>query len=128
VTKIHFDLDHKLSIQALFYFLQIIPEELLRRFKGEFPGEIKLETQKGDIHTIAVAKNQEKYVLTLGWSRFVEIYDLHMGDSLILKYNGNSQFDVIIFDNLGREKALSVVLDPFMNQVKDRRSGTHEIG
>jgi hypothetical protein len=128
VTKIHFDLDHKLSIQALFYFLQIIPEELLRRFKGEFPGEIKLETQKGDIHTIAVAKNQEKHVLTLGWSRFVEIYDLHMGDSLILKYNGNSQFDVIIFDNLGREKALSVVLDPFMNQVQDRRSGTHEIG
>lgn len=106
----------------------IIPEELLRRFKGEFPGEIKLETQKGDIHTIAVAKNQEKHVLTLGWSRFVEIYDLHMGDSLILKYNGNSQFDVIIFDNLGREKALSVVLDPFMNQVQDRRSGTHEIG
>jgi hypothetical protein len=51
-----------------------------------------------------------------------------MGDSLILKYNGNSQFDVIIFDNLGREKALSVVLDPFMNQVQDRRSGTHEIG
>ncbi|KAM0917324.1 hypothetical protein ACQ4PT_009599 [Festuca glaucescens] len=106
----------------------IIPEELLWRFKGEFPGEIKLETQKGDIHTIAVAKNQEKHVLTLGWSQFVEIYDPHMGDSLILKYNGNSQFDVIIFDNLGREKALSVVLDPFMNQVQDRRSGTHEIG
>lgn len=106
----------------------IIPEELLRRFKGEIPGEIELETRKGDSHIIVVAKNQEKLVLTIGWRKFVESYDLHMGDSLILKYNGNSQFDVIIFDNLGREKALSVVLDPFVTQVQDRRSDAYEIG
>jgi hypothetical protein len=121
-------LDHKVSVQTLFYFLQIIPEELLRRFRGEIPGEIKLETRKGDIHNIVVSNNQEKCVLTVGWSQFVEIYDLHLGDSLILKYNRNSQFDVIIFDKLGREKALSVVLDPFMTQVQDRRSDTDAIG
>jgi hypothetical protein len=100
----------------------------LWRFKGEILGEIKLETRKGDIHTIVVANNQEKRVLTVGWSQFVEIYDLHMGDSLILKYNRNSQFDVIIFDKLGREKALSVVLDPFMGRVQDWRSNAHAIG
>jgi hypothetical protein len=112
----------------LFYFLQIVPEELLRRFKGEIPAEIELETRKGDSHTIVVARNQEKLVLTVGWSQFVEIYDLHMGDSIILKYNGNSKFSVIIFDNLGREKALSVVLDPFISQVQNRRSDADEIG
>jgi hypothetical protein len=51
-----------------------------------------------------------------------------MGDSIILKYNGNSKFSVIIFDNLGREKALSVVLDPFISQVQNRRSDADEIG
>ena len=119
--------DHKICVQTLFYFLQIIPEELLRRFKGDILGEIKLETRKGDIHTIVVAKNQEKRVLTVGWKQFTETYDLYMGDSVILKYNGNSQFNVIIFDKLGREKALSVVLDPFMTQVQNRRRDTHEI-
>jgi hypothetical protein len=72
----------------LFYFLQIIPEELLRRFNGEILGEIKLKTSKGDSHTIVVVRNQEKLVLTVGWRQFVESYDLRMGDSVILKYNG----------------------------------------
>jgi hypothetical protein len=111
----------------LFCFLQIIPEDLLRRFKGEILGEIKLETRKGDSHTIVVARNQEMLVLTVGWRQFVESYDLHMGDSVVLKYSGNSQFNVIIFDNLGLEKALSVVRDQFMTQVQDRRSNTHDI-
>ncbi|CAM0875851.1 unnamed protein product [Alopecurus aequalis] len=106
----------------------IIPEEFLQRFKGEIPEEIKLETRKGDSHNIVVAKNQEKRVLTVGWRQFIESYDLHMGDSVILKYNGNSQFNVIILDKLGREKALSVVLDPFMTAVQNRRSDAHEIG
>ncbi|XP_051179430.1 putative B3 domain-containing protein Os03g0621600 isoform X2 [Lolium perenne] len=106
----------------------IIPEELLRRFKGEIPAEIKLETRKGDSHSIVVARNQQKHVFTVGWRQFVESYDLQMGDSVILKYNGNSQFNVIIFDKLGQEKALSVLLDPFITQVQDRRSDAHEIG
>ncbi|KAM3261068.1 hypothetical protein ACQJBY_052000 [Aegilops geniculata] len=106
----------------------IFPEELVRRFKCEIPGEINLVTRKGYSHTIVVAKNQEKLVFTVGWRQFVGNYDLQMGDSLIFKYNGNSQFEVIIFDKLGREKALSVVEDPFMPQVQERRNEAHEIG
>uniref|UniRef100_A0ACD6A5G5 Uncharacterized protein n=3 Tax=Avena sativa TaxID=4498 RepID=A0ACD6A5G5_AVESA len=106
----------------------IIPEELVRRLKVEIPGEIQLETRNGSSHTILVAKNQEKRVFTVGWCDFVEIYDLHVGDSVILQYNGNSKFNAIIFDNLGREKALSVVVDPYISQVRNRRSDTHEIG
>ncbi|KAM3261070.1 hypothetical protein ACQJBY_052001 [Aegilops geniculata] len=106
----------------------IIPEEVVRRFKGEIPGEIKLETRNGYSHTIVVAKNQEKRVLTVGWRQFVENYDLQMDDSLIFRYKGNSQFTVMIFDSLGREKALSVVLAPFLPQVQDKRNEAHEIG
>uniref|UniRef100_M8CAQ1 Putative B3 domain-containing protein n=1 Tax=Aegilops tauschii TaxID=37682 RepID=M8CAQ1_AEGTA len=108
--------------------LQIIPEEVVRRFKSEIPGEIKLETRNGYSHTIVVAKNQENLVLTVGWRQFVENYDLQMDDSLIFRYKGNSQFSVMIFDKLGREKALSVVPAPFLPQVQDRRNEAHEIG
>ncbi|XBH73337.1 hypothetical protein VPH35_100454 [Triticum aestivum] len=106
----------------------IFPEELVWRFKCEIPGEIKLVSRKGYSHAIVVAKNQEKLVFTVGWRQFVGQYDLQMGDSLILKYNGNCQFDVIIFDKLGREKALSVVVDPFLPQVQENPNKAHEIG
>ncbi|XP_073354420.1 putative B3 domain-containing protein Os03g0621600 isoform X4 [Aegilops tauschii subsp. strangulata] len=106
----------------------IIPEEVVRRLKGEIPGEIKLETRNGYSHTIVVAKNQEKLVLTVGWRQFIENYDLQIGDSLMFRYKGTSQFNVMIFDKLGREKALSVVLDPFLHRVQDRRNEAHEIG
>ena len=99
----------------------------MRRFKSEIPGEIKLETRNGYSHTIVVAKNQEKHVLTVGWRQFVESYDLQEDDSLIFRYKGNSQFSVMIFDKLGPEKAFSVVLDPFLPQVQDRRNEAHEI-
>ncbi|XBH95438.1 hypothetical protein VPH35_085999 [Triticum aestivum] len=105
----------------------IIPEEVVRRFKGEIPVEIKLETRNGYSHTIVVAKYQEKLVLTVGWRQFVENYDLQMDDSLIFRYKGNSQLSVMIFDKLGREKALSVVPAPFLPQVQDRRNEAHEI-
>uniref|UniRef100_A0A453M2C0 Uncharacterized protein n=2 Tax=Aegilops tauschii subsp. strangulata TaxID=200361 RepID=A0A453M2C0_AEGTS len=37
----------------------IIPKDVVPQFKGEIPGEIKLETRNGYSHTIVVAKNQE---------------------------------------------------------------------
>uniref|UniRef100_A0A8R7UMY3 TF-B3 domain-containing protein n=2 Tax=Triticum urartu TaxID=4572 RepID=A0A8R7UMY3_TRIUA len=106
----------------------IIPKDVVPYFKGEIPGEIKLETRNGYCHTIVVAKNQEKHVLTVGWRQFVESYDLQEDDSLIFRYKGNSQFSVMIFDKLGPEKALSVVLDPFWPQVQDRCNEAHENG
>ena len=106
----------------------IIPEEVVRRLKGEIPGEIKLETRNGYSHTIVVSKNQEKLVLTVGWRQFIENYDLQIGDSLMFRYKGTSQFNVMIFDKLGREKALSVVVDPFLHRVQDTRNEAHEIG
>ena len=55
-------------------------------------------------------------------------FGLEMGDTIVFRYNGNSQFSVIIFDKLGREKASSVVLDPFIPRVQDRGNEAHEIG
>ena len=72
-----------------------------------------LETQKCHNYIIGVAKNNGNLVLTVGWGKFVETFGLHMGDTLVFRYNGNSQFNVIIFDELGCEKASSVFLDPF---------------
>ncbi|XBI33146.1 hypothetical protein VPH35_056508 [Triticum aestivum] len=95
----------------------IIPKEYVRCLKGEIPGEINLETRNRDSYTIKVAKYQEKHVLTAGWPQFVENFHLQLGDSLLFRYNGDSLFSIIIFDKLGREKASSVLVDPFPPQI-----------
>lgn len=110
------------------FFLQIIPEEFVGRLKGEIPGEIRLETRNGYSYSIKVAKYQEKRVFTMGWEQFVENFNLEIGDSLLFTCNGNSLFSIIIVDKHGREEASSVVLDPFLPQVQERRNQAHESG
>uniref|UniRef100_M8BSZ1 B3 domain-containing protein n=1 Tax=Aegilops tauschii TaxID=37682 RepID=M8BSZ1_AEGTA len=99
----------------------IISKEWVRCLKGEIPDEIKLETRNRASYTIKVAKYQEKHVLKVGWPQFVENFHLQLGDSLLFRYNGDSLFSIVIFDKLGREKASSVLVDPFPPQVQGRR-------
>uniref|UniRef100_A0ACD6A2Y4 Uncharacterized protein n=1 Tax=Avena sativa TaxID=4498 RepID=A0ACD6A2Y4_AVESA len=49
-----------------------------------------------------------------------------MGDTIVFRYNGNSKFHVIIFDELGRENALSVIVDPFPARVHERHTNATE--
>ncbi|XBH83339.1 hypothetical protein VPH35_071782 [Triticum aestivum] len=105
-----------------------IPDDFLKRFRGEIPKEIKLETRNGHIYTVGVAKYPDKLVLRAGWETFVETYDLRIDDSVVFRYNGNSQFNVIVFDQFGREKASSVVVDsaPLYPYVQERQRGAPE--
>jgi hypothetical protein len=106
--------------------LQIIPDEFVKRFKGEIPREITLETKNRRTYIIGVAKHQEKLFLAAGWGKFVDSFGLQMGDTVICRYNGNSKFSVIIFDKLGCENALSVVVDPFLATVQERHINATE--
>ena len=106
---------------------QIIQKEFVQRFKGEIPGEIELETKNKCRYIIQVIKNQEEQlVLAAGWGSFVQKFRLEMGDRIILfGYNGNSRFSVIILDQLGREKASSVV-DPLPPRALERHTNGAE--
>ncbi|KQK14139.2 putative B3 domain-containing protein Os08g0325100 [Brachypodium distachyon] len=104
----------------------IVPEEFVQRLKGEIRGEIKLETRNGYSYTVGVSKNQEKVVFMAGWGQFVENFDLQMGESIIFRYNGSSQFSVVMFDKLGREKALSVIADALPPRIQERHTDATE--
>ena len=108
--------------------LQTVPGDFEKRFRGEIPREIKLETRNGRSYTVEVAKYPDKLVLRAGWEVFVETYNLQIDDSVVFRYNGNSQFKVIVFDLLGGEKALSVVADnaALSTYVQERHIGTPE--
>lgn len=65
-------------------------------------------------------------MLAAGWGSFVEKFSLEMRDRIILfRYNGNSRFSVIILDQLGREKASSVV-NPFPPRALERHTNGAE--
>uniref|UniRef100_A0A8I6XCI9 TF-B3 domain-containing protein n=1 Tax=Hordeum vulgare subsp. vulgare TaxID=112509 RepID=A0A8I6XCI9_HORVV len=105
----------------------IVPDEFLRRFRGEIPREINLETRNGHSYTIGVAKYPDKLVLQAGWGVFVKTYDLRMDDCVVFRYKGNSQFDVIIFDRFGREKAFSVITENAPPVQESYNSGTENL-
>jgi hypothetical protein len=106
--------------------LQIIPEEFVKRFKGEIPGEITLETKNHCSYIIGVAKHQEKLVLTAGWNKFSQTFGLLMYDTIVFRYKGNSKFSVIIFDKFGCENALTVVVDPFLSPLQESHTNATE--
>uniref|UniRef100_A0A0D3GYY6 TF-B3 domain-containing protein n=1 Tax=Oryza barthii TaxID=65489 RepID=A0A0D3GYY6_9ORYZ len=111
-----------LTMMGDFQHEMIIPKEFVQRLKGDIPGEIQLETRNRNSHTVRVDKTQEKVIFTEGWAQFVKTFDLQMGDSMMFRFNGNSQFDVIIVDQIGREKACSAVVDDSQNpNVQERR-------
>uniref|UniRef100_A0A0A8Y5E1 TF-B3 domain-containing protein n=1 Tax=Arundo donax TaxID=35708 RepID=A0A0A8Y5E1_ARUDO len=87
-----------------------VPEEFVRYFSGEFPGEIKLEIRNGYSYPVGVAKCPDKVVFSAGWEAFVKANDLHMDDSMVFRYIGSFQFNAIIFGRVGCEKASSVVV------------------
>ncbi|KAF7043896.1 hypothetical protein CFC21_053198 [Triticum aestivum] len=105
----------------------IVPDEFLRRFRGKIPREIRLQTRNGHSYTIGVAKYPDKLVLQAGWETFVKTYDLHMDDCVVFRYKGNSQFDVIVFDRFGREKAFSVIRDSAPPVQESHNSGTENL-
>uniref|UniRef100_A0A0E0IA98 TF-B3 domain-containing protein n=1 Tax=Oryza nivara TaxID=4536 RepID=A0A0E0IA98_ORYNI len=104
-----------------------IPKEFVQRLKGDIPEEIQLETHNRNSYTVRVDKSQEKVIFAAGWAQFVKTFDLRMGDSMMFRFKGNSQFDVIIFDQVGREKVCSVAVDDYLDpNVQEGRTDATE--
>ncbi|CAL4934778.1 unnamed protein product [Urochloa decumbens] len=99
------------SMKGDFQHEMTVPAGFVKRFKGEFPGEIKLETRNGESYCVGVVRQPDKVSFSAGWGVFVKTYDLHIDDSLVFKYNGSSRFNVIVLSRVGYEKATSVVVN-----------------
>ncbi|KAL6637450.1 hypothetical protein ACP70R_025022 [Stipagrostis hirtigluma subsp. patula] len=98
------------SVKGDFQHEMTVPEEFVQCFRGDFPEEIRLYTRNGESYHIGIAKRTDKLAFSEGWGAFVKTYDLRMDDSMVLKYNGHSRFNVIILSRVGCEKAKSVVV------------------
>uniref|UniRef100_A0A0D3FLC9 TF-B3 domain-containing protein n=1 Tax=Oryza barthii TaxID=65489 RepID=A0A0D3FLC9_9ORYZ len=84
-----------------------IPYKFAENFRDQIQGTIKLKARNGNTCSVLVEKCSNKLVLTKGWAEFANSHDIKMGDFLVFRYTGNSQFEVKIFDPSGCVKAAS---------------------
>ncbi|KAL0360764.1 UNVERIFIED_CONTAM: B3 domain-containing protein REM16 [Sesamum radiatum] len=61
-------------------------------------GTIALKGPSGHEWSVGLVTNGDTLLLKDGWKTFVDDHSLEENDILIFKYNGNSRFDVLMFD------------------------------
>ena len=78
--------------------MQTIPDKFAQRFRDKIRGKITLKVYNGSTCTVVVARYQNKLVLEAGWEAFISTHDIRLADLLVFRYNGNFQFEVLVFD------------------------------
>ncbi|XP_062075880.1 B3 domain-containing protein REM6-like [Humulus lupulus] len=92
------------------HFFKIILEETLRNTKlqipktfwmkycGFLPSQVFLKLPCGSRWEVGLTESDGKVWIEKGWKFFAEDCSLSQGNLLVFRYEGNSQFHVIIFD------------------------------
>ncbi|OVA05174.1 B3 DNA binding domain [Macleaya cordata] len=76
-----------------------IPASFIDKFDRALPEKAIIKDHFGRFWHVEVAKVDNELFFQNGWQGFVEHHCLKTGDFLVFKYNGNSVFDVKVFDN-----------------------------
>ncbi|KAK7270187.1 hypothetical protein RIF29_23147 [Crotalaria pallida] len=87
-----------------------IPNKFAKRYGLGMPNPVFLKPPDGTEWKVTWTKKNGEFWFEKGWKEFTENYSLDHGDLVMFKYEGTSQFDVIIVDkgNLEIEYPASV--------------------
>ncbi|GAV79745.1 B3 domain-containing protein [Cephalotus follicularis] len=80
--------DHKL----------VIPEKFIKNLKKKLPETVTLKGPSSVTWNIVITANDDSIYFNHGWEEFVKNHFLEENDILMFKYNGESHFDVLMFD------------------------------
>ncbi|MCD7469810.1 hypothetical protein HAX54_009060 [Datura stramonium] len=78
--------------------LQAFPQKFAKNLRAKLKDYVSLKGPSGATWSVGLTGNENSLFLKHGWKEFVDAHSLVEGDLLIFKYNGNSQFDVLVFD------------------------------
>jgi hypothetical protein len=93
----------KLRQYYLLWWLQRIPEKFVREFGDELSAVATLTIPYGHIWQVGLEKANKKIWFHDGWQDFMEYHSIHYGYFLVFRYEGNSKFHVLVFDNTATE-------------------------
>ncbi|KAL0351942.1 UNVERIFIED_CONTAM: B3 domain-containing protein REM16 [Sesamum calycinum] len=75
-----------------------IPKKFAKNLREKMAGTVALKGPSGHEWSVGLVTNGDMLLLKHGWKAFVDDHSLEENDILIFKYNGNSRFDVTMFD------------------------------
>ncbi|POO02661.1 B3 DNA binding domain containing protein [Trema orientale] len=75
-----------------------IPKKFVTKYGGSLSSRVFLKLPCGSRWKIGVTKSDGKVWIDEGWKSFADYYSLSRGDLVVFRYEGNSQFHVILFD------------------------------
>ena len=78
--------------------LQVIPKTFSDNLKKKLPQSATLKGPSGLTWDVELTTNDDTMFFNHGWKNFVKDHSLEETDLLVFRYNGWSQFDVLIFD------------------------------
>ncbi|PIN12338.1 hypothetical protein CDL12_15057 [Handroanthus impetiginosus] len=80
-----------------------IPAVFRQRYGDSLPKSVFLKVPSGSSLEVELTQSNGETWLQKGWQEFKERYSIGFGHLLVFQYNGNSQFDVLIFDTTAVE-------------------------
>ncbi|CAK8569559.1 unnamed protein product [Lathyrus sativus] len=85
-----------------------LPKTFSDNLKKKLPENVALKGPSGVVWNIGLVIRDDSVYFVNGWERFVKDHSLKENDFLVFKYNGESLFEVLVFDgNSFCEKAAS---------------------
>ncbi|XP_060200842.1 LOW QUALITY PROTEIN: B3 domain-containing protein REM16-like [Lycium barbarum] len=78
--------------------LQAIPPKFANNLREKLAGSVSLKGPSGATWNVGLTANGDTLFLKHGWKEFIDAHSLEEDDLLIFKYNGDSRFDVLMFD------------------------------
>ncbi|KAJ8766653.1 hypothetical protein K2173_001173 [Erythroxylum novogranatense] len=75
-----------------------IPDDFIRKYGNYFSTSVRLAAPGGHVWGIGLIKTDNKVWLHENWHEFVERYSIRVGYFLVFRYEGNSLFNVHIFN------------------------------
>ncbi|KAK2969396.1 hypothetical protein RJ640_020339 [Escallonia rubra] len=76
-----------------------IPKKFSSNLREKLAESVALKGPSGVTWTVGLTASGDTLLLKEGWKKFVEDHSLEEDDVLIFRYNGNSRFDVLMFDH-----------------------------
>ncbi|XVF17774.1 hypothetical protein REPUB_Repub10bG0152500 [Reevesia pubescens] len=94
-----------------------IPREFVRKYGDGLSSPVLLKVPSGDTWQVELTKSDGDIWLQNGWQEFAQHYSQKYGHLLVFKYEGNGNFQVLIFDMSATE-----IEYPYISHIEDHKS------
>ncbi|KAL7193193.1 hypothetical protein ACSBR2_024910 [Camellia fascicularis] len=75
-----------------------IPRKFMTKHGKNLANLVFLNVPRGAVWKVELMNSNEEVWLSSGWKEFTEYYSIRFGHFLVFRYDGNSNFHVLIFD------------------------------